>query len=62
VPAQLVKGFPFRFHLGDDDLPVFLKGDGAFVFEPDGGALAFGDERPRQLAPWPADQLANSIR
>src|SRR5258708_35603959 len=48
VPAQPVKGFPFRVHLGGDDLLMFLKGDCGFVFELDGGPLAFGDERPRQ--------------
>ena len=41
VPAQLVKGFAFRVHLGGDDLAVFCKGDGTFVFEPHGGPLAF---------------------
>jgi len=49
VPAQLVKGFAFRVHLGGGDLLVFFKGDGAFVFEPDGGPLAFGDTSESSL-------------
>jgi len=49
VPAQLIQGFAFRVHLGGDDLLVFLQRDGAFVFEADGGPLAFGDT-PWQFA------------
>jgi hypothetical protein len=48
VPANLVKHFPFGIHLGGEDALMFLKLDGTLFFEPDGGPLTFGNERPWQ--------------
>jgi hypothetical protein len=48
VPAQLVKIFPLRIHFGSDDLLVFLKCDGAFLFVVDGGPLSAGNDGRRQ--------------
>jgi hypothetical protein len=44
VPAQLIKGFPFRVHLGGDDFLMFCPRNGPFFLKSHLRPFPFGQD------------------